>query len=166
MCFWGVVPLVRLIDLQIAEHYRYVESPIPSSIRNVEVQAPRGYVYDRNGEALAMSVEVETVVVNPAGSPILLSLPNLLAAVLEMDAAPLLDKIKQAIDNKRGFLYVKRKIRTRSRRSCAAMDSIGSSFAAKARASIRRSSARPTSSAASIMRSAATTASSYRSTKC
>ncbi len=108
--FWGVVLFIRLIDLQIADHDKYRRIADSQHIRNVEVQATRGSVYDRNGEPLAMSVEVDTVVVNPRRIPDPVVAANLLAAVLKMDAAPLLDKIKQSIDNNRGFLYVKRKI--------------------------------------------------------
>ena len=57
-----------------------------------------------------MSVQVDTIVVNPQRIPDPVLATDLLSAVLRMEPKPLLEKIKQAIDNKRGFLYVKRKV--------------------------------------------------------
>ena len=107
---WGVVLVLRLIDLQIVSHDKYRRLADSQQIRNVEVQAPRGGIYDRNGEALAMSVQVDSVVVNPLRIPDPVVAADLLSAVLNLETKPLLEKINQAVDNKRGFLFVKRKI--------------------------------------------------------
>lgn len=111
ICFvWGVILVLRLVDLQIFDHEKYRKYADSQHIRKVEVQAPRGAIYDRNEEPLAMSVQVDTVVVNPLRIPDPAVAADLLSAVLNMETKPLLEKIKQAIDNKRGFLYVKRKV--------------------------------------------------------
>jgi cell division protein FtsI (penicillin-binding protein 3) len=107
---WGVILVLRLVDLQIFDHEKYRKYAESQHIRNVEVKAPRGAIYDRNEEPLAMSVQVDTVVVNPLRIPDPAVAADLLSAVLNMETKPLLEKIKQAIDNKRGFLYVKRKV--------------------------------------------------------
>ena len=111
ICFvWGVILVLRLVDLQIFDHEKYRKYADSQHIRKVEVQSARGAIYDRNEEPLAMSVQVDTVVVNPLRIPDPAVAADLLAAVLSLEAKPLLEKIKQAIDNKRGFLYVKRKV--------------------------------------------------------
>ena len=111
ICFvWGVILVLRLVDLQIFDHEKYRKYADSQHIRKVEVQAARGAIYDRNEEPLAMSVQVDTVVVNPLRIPDPAVAADLLAAVLSLEAKPLLEKIQQAIDNKRGFLYVKRKV--------------------------------------------------------
>ena len=70
VCFvWGLILVLRLVDLQIFGHEKYRKFADSQQIRNVEVQAPRGAIYDRNGEALAMSVQVDSVVVNPLRIP-------------------------------------------------------------------------------------------------
>jgi cell division protein FtsI (penicillin-binding protein 3) len=107
---WGLILILRLIDLQIISHDKYRRLADSQQIRNVEVQAPRGGVYDRNGEALAMSVQVDSVVVNPLRIPDPAVAADLLSVVLNLETKPLLEKINQAIENKRGFLFVKRKI--------------------------------------------------------
>ena len=108
--FWGFIIVLRLIDLQIVSHDRYRKLADSQQIRNVEVKAPRGTIFDRNGEPLAMSVQVDSVVVNPLRIPDPAVAADLLSAVLDLEAKPLLEKIQQAVDNKRGFLFVKRKI--------------------------------------------------------
>ena len=111
ICFvWGVILVLRLVDLQIFDHEKYRKYADSQHIRKVEVQAARGAIYDRNEEPLAMSVQMDTVVVNPLRIPDPAVAADLLSAVLNMEAKPLLEKIQQAIDNKRGFLYVKRKV--------------------------------------------------------
>jgi len=108
--FWGFIIVLRLIDLQIVSHDRYRKLADSQQVRNVEVKAPRGTIFDRNGEPLAMSVQVDSVVVNPLRIPDPAVAADLLSAVLDLEAKPLLEKIQQAVDNKRGFLFVKRKI--------------------------------------------------------
>ena len=54
---WGLILILRLIDLQVISHDNIARLADSQQIRNVEVQAPRGGIYDRNGEALAMSVK-------------------------------------------------------------------------------------------------------------
>ena len=107
---WGVILFLRLIDLQVFEHEKYRKFADSQHVRQVEVRAPRGAILDRNGEPLAMSVEADSVVVNPLRIPDPAVAADLLSAVLHMDPKPLLDKITQAVENRRGFLYVKRKI--------------------------------------------------------
>jgi cell division protein FtsI (penicillin-binding protein 3) len=107
---WGAVLLLRLVDLQVLDHQRYRRLAESQHIRKVEVPATRGAIYDRNGDPLAMSVQVDSVVVNPKLIPDPVVAANLLSAVLNLEAGPLLGRIRHAINNKRGFLYVKRKI--------------------------------------------------------
>jgi cell division protein FtsI (penicillin-binding protein 3) len=108
--FWGLLLILRLVDLQIFDHEKYKRSADSQHKRDVEVRAPRGAILDRNGEPLAMSVEADTVVVNPLRIPDPAVAADLLSAVLDLDMQPLLDKIQQALENRRGFLYVKRRI--------------------------------------------------------
>ena len=84
VCFvWGLILVLRLVDLQIFDHEKYRKYADSQQVRKVEVQAPRGAIYDRNGEPLAMSVQVDTVVVNPLRIPDPAVAADLLSAVLE-----------------------------------------------------------------------------------
>jgi cell division protein FtsI (penicillin-binding protein 3) len=107
---WGVILIVRLIDLQVVHHANYVKYAQSQQVRKVEVKAPRGTLYDRSGEVLAMSVEAESVVVNPLRIPDASVAADLLARQLGMDPKPLVAKIEDAKARKNGFLYIKRRI--------------------------------------------------------
>ena len=82
---WGFILVLRLIDLQIVSHDKYRSLADSQQIRNVEVQAPRGAIFDRNGEALAMSVQADSVVVNPLRIPDPAVAADLLSAVLDLE---------------------------------------------------------------------------------
>ena len=107
---WGIVILVRLIDLQIIDHDRYSRLAQNQQEREVELQAARGSIYDRNGQPLAMSTPVESVCVNPMRLPEPGIAADLLSRVLNLDRETLVSRLATAIDSRRGFLWVKRKV--------------------------------------------------------
>ena len=78
--------------------------------RVVEIPAPRGSIFDRNGQPLAMSVPVDSVSVNPRRVPDLEVAAEILSGILELDRTTLYGRLRMAADNGRGFLWVKRKI--------------------------------------------------------
>lgn len=110
LAVWSAAIVRKLGSLQLAHHQEYVRL----ASRNQEVPkvlpAPRGTIYDRNGETLAMSLPTQTVTVNPMKLPDLGVAAYLLEQVLHMQGSGLYDKLKQARDKKRGFLVVKRLI--------------------------------------------------------
>ncbi len=107
---WGFLILARLISLQVFRHDELLKSAQQQQDREVEIQAPRGIIYDRTGRPLAMSLPVDSVCINPLRVPDLALAADLLSRVLEIDGDVLLGKMASAIDNHRGFLWVKRKI--------------------------------------------------------
>ena len=76
----------------------------------MEIQAPRGVIFDRTGRPLAMSLPVDSVCINPLRVPDLALAADLLSRILEIDGDTLLGKMASAVDNHRGFMWVKRKI--------------------------------------------------------
>jgi cell division protein FtsI (penicillin-binding protein 3) len=75
-----------------------------------EIKAPRGAILDRYGQRLAMSLPAESVVVDPLRVPDLSVAADVLSKVLKVNAQDLLLKMREAVDDHRGFLWVKRKI--------------------------------------------------------
>src|SRR4029077_11934649 len=69
-----------------------------------------GAILDRYGQRLAVSLPAESVVVDPLRVPDLPLAADVLARVLHLDARDLLVKLRTAVDDHRGFLWVKRKI--------------------------------------------------------
>src|SRR5215472_11898783 len=129
VCGWGAAILANLISLQVIHHREYAAKA--RSIQEVVVQipAPRGTIFDRNGRPLAMSVSLQSVHVNPLKVPDIGFASELLARVLHLDRGTLEQKMRTAYQNDRGFLWVKRRITAdeseRLKKIAASVDWIG-----------------------------------------
>ena len=108
--FWVALVLGRLIYLQVFQHKHYVQLARQHQEVALEIPAPRGTLFDRNGQTLAMSVPTESVFVNPLKLPDLVVAADLLGRTLHLDSAELLKTLKQAYDEGRGYLLIKRNI--------------------------------------------------------
>src|SRR5262249_4950860 len=100
----------KLISLQVIHHADYRRMARSRQELDLSVPAPRGTIYDRHGQALAMSVPTESVYVNPMKVPDLGVASEILSLVLHLDQSDLYGKVKWAYDGHRGFFWVKRKI--------------------------------------------------------
>jgi cell division protein FtsI (penicillin-binding protein 3) len=107
---WGAAVFFNLISLQLVHHRDYAGRARAIQEVTVQIPAPRGTVFDRNGQALAMSVALQSVHVNPLKIPDIGVASELLALVLHLDRAALEARMRNAYENDRGFLWVKRKI--------------------------------------------------------
>lgn len=107
---WAALIAARLIQLQVVQHGDYKRLALQQQQRVVEVRAPRGAILDRNGQRLAMSLPVESVCVDPLRISDVAVASDILSKILNVDARELLTKMKTAVDARRGFLWVKRKI--------------------------------------------------------
>jgi cell division protein FtsI (penicillin-binding protein 3) len=107
---WAALIAARLIQLQVVQHGQYAQMARDQQQKLEEIKAPRGAVLDRYGQRLAMSLPAESVCVDPLRVPDVAVAADILAKVLNLDAADLLAKLKSATQGRRGFLWVKRKI--------------------------------------------------------
>ena len=107
---WGAAIFARVIGLQVIHHRQYLNKAAARQEVSIEVPAPRGTIFDRSGHCLAMSVSSQSVYVNPKKLPSIGVAAELLAIVLDMDRDALEARFKQASDDERGFLWVKRRI--------------------------------------------------------
>ncbi len=107
---WAALIAARLIQLQVIQHPKFAEMAREQQQRVDEIKAPRGAILDRYGQRLAMSLPAESVVVDPLRVPDLSVAADVLSKVLNLDSVDLLAKMKTAADDRRGFLWVKRKI--------------------------------------------------------
>jgi cell division protein FtsI (penicillin-binding protein 3) len=107
---WVAVVLYHLISLQVFHHQTYVQLARQHQEVSIELPAPRGALYDRTGQTLAMSVPTASVFVNPLKLPDLGVAADLLGRVLHLDRAGLLANLKQAYSEHRGYLLIKRHI--------------------------------------------------------
>lgn len=107
---WAGAILAKLVILQIVRHDTYLRQARQQQEMVVEIPAPRGSIFDRNGEALAMSVPMVSISVNPRRVPDLDIAADILSRILELDRTTLYGRLRNASDLGRGFLWVKRKI--------------------------------------------------------
>lgn len=107
---WVALIAARLIQLQVIQHGKYAELARDQQQKLDEIKAPRGAILDRYGQRLAMSLPVESVVVDPLRVPDLSLAADVLSKILKLDPGDLLFKLQTAVAEGRGFLWVKRKI--------------------------------------------------------
>src|SRR3984885_7701992 len=107
---WAALIAARLIQLQVVQHGQFAQLARDQQQKLEEIKAPRGAILDRYGQRLAMSLPAESVCVDPLRVPDLSVAADVLSKVLKLDAIDLLAKLKTAVDDHRGFLWVKRKI--------------------------------------------------------
>src|SRR5437762_12550332 len=96
---WGAAIFGKLFYLQVFRHQHYAELAREQQLKIVEVPGPRGSIFDRNGQALAMSVPVDSVYVNPGRLPNLEVTADILAPVLKLDRDQLYTRLKSARDD-------------------------------------------------------------------
>lgn len=97
----------RAVYLQIFERERMLGLAQDQYLREVEIPARRGDIFDRRGTPLAQSVEVDSIWIDPSLEPDLKKSSRGLAKALGLDAEDLHRKLAKA----RRFAWVKRKVR-------------------------------------------------------
>lgn len=98
----------RLLELHVVDQAFLRTQGDARTVRVESIEAHRGMITDRNGEALAVSTPVQTLWVNPAQMD--LEDPRLdeVASVLDLDLNGL--RARLAANSDRQFLYLKRKV--------------------------------------------------------
>ncbi len=103
---WVFAISARLVYLQVFQRDAYVQRAARQQQRRTEVSPQRGIIYDRNGQELAMSVQVDSVYAVPAEVPDQANTATILARVLGADAEEILARMKA----QKNFAWVARKI--------------------------------------------------------
>src|SRR5579884_2482485 len=103
---WALLVIFRLFDLQVISHDKYARRAETQQQALEPIEAPRGTIYDRNGNPLAISSPSQFVVVNPKRIPGKEIAADLLARVLDLDANKLEDDIEAAAKRHHGYLVV------------------------------------------------------------
>lgn len=107
---WAVAIFGKLVALQVFSHKRYVASARKQQELKVNLPAVRGNIYDRNGHALAMSISMDSVSINPLNIPDASVAAEVLAQNLNLNQQDLYNRIQWCRANKRGFLVIKHKL--------------------------------------------------------
>ena len=106
LVFWAVLAgvLVRAVILQVFEGERLRELAQDQYVRQIEIPARRGDIFDRNRLPLAQSVEVDSIWVDPSLLPNPASNARTLARALHVDP----DEVKARFARAKRFAWVKR----------------------------------------------------------
>lgn len=106
---WTVGIQARLVYLQVVRHPHYLEVANDQQMRKLELSPKRGDLLDRNGEVLAISVDADTITVNPR---VLRDVPATIHTLCEVfgdcSARERADLIRNISASKLAFAYVRR----------------------------------------------------------
>jgi cell division protein FtsI (penicillin-binding protein 3) len=100
---------VRLVSLQVLDFPRYSRLAAAQRQREVVFPAPRGTVFDRNGESLAITVQLRTVWVDPTQVTDMEGTARKLSAYLDEPARVIAGKLVGGVPGDE-FEYVARQI--------------------------------------------------------
>jgi cell division protein FtsI (penicillin-binding protein 3) len=106
LLFWFLVICGRLVWLQIINYGDYTQRAAKQQQRSIEVSPVRGNIYDRRGNELAMTVNVDSVFAVPSEVPDIHSTSQVLARVLKADAS----EIEERMRGSHAFAWIARKI--------------------------------------------------------
>lgn len=106
LCALGAV-FARAVFLQIVQRDHLSSMAQDQYVRAVEIPSKRGDIFDRNGVALAQSVDVDSIWIDPSLLTDVRGASRLLARKLHLDATDLFDKLSRA----KRFAWVKRQVR-------------------------------------------------------
>jgi len=106
LLFWFFVICGRLVWLQIINYGDYTQRAAKQQQRSIEVSPVRGNIYDRRGNELAMTVNVDSVFAVPLEVPDIHSAAQVLGRVLKADSS----EIESHMRGSRAFAWVARKI--------------------------------------------------------
>jgi cell division protein FtsI (penicillin-binding protein 3) len=93
---WCCVICLRLVYLQVFSYGKFEQRAQHQQQRTEEVSAPRGIIFDRNGQELAMSINVDSVFAVPSEMPKPASTISLIARITRQDPRELLAKCEAA----------------------------------------------------------------------
>ena len=108
---WAALIVARLIQLQVVQHSKFAEMARDQQQKVEEIKAPRGAILDRYGQRLAMSLPAESVVRGSLARARSIGgrRRSFQSSELGRSRTCWL-KLRTAVDDHRGFLWVKRKI--------------------------------------------------------
>jgi cell division protein FtsI (penicillin-binding protein 3) len=106
LLFWFLVICGRLVWLQVVNYGDYTQRAAKQQQRSIEVSPVRGNIYDRRGNELAMTVNVDSVFAVPSEVPDIHSAAQVLGRVLKADSS----EIESHMRGSRAFAWVARKI--------------------------------------------------------
>lgn len=107
---WGAFIFIKLVYLQVVRHDYYVRMAHLQQEEEMEISAPRGSIYDRTGQVLALSVPMDSVYIDPLHVPDLQIASDILSGILGLDRTALYGRMQWYFNNHKGYMWVARRI--------------------------------------------------------
>lgn len=114
----------RAVFLQVFERDKLRGMAQDQYVRQIEIPARRGDIYDRRGTPLAQSVEVDSIWVDPSMLPDVRKASRQLAKVLKLDA----DELQARLTKAKRFAWVKRQTKPSEVEAVQALELPGIGF--------------------------------------
>lgn len=111
----------RSVDRQVFETAFLQEQGERRYLRTMKVDASRGMITDRNGEPLAISTPVKTVVANPRKLKSDNQTIGALASILDINP----DRLRRKLSSDRSFVYLERRVNPDQAEQVKALDMEG-----------------------------------------
>lgn len=122
LCLWMVAVGARLAYLQTAQH-EWLSRRARAQQLNSETLAPvRGLILDRRGRELARSIDVDSFFASPRDLQDMDAAAAQLADALDVDAATLAARFRQAREARRSFVWIARKVNDEQSRAVRALN--------------------------------------------
>lgn len=110
LLLWSGLLFGRLVWLQTIRHDEFRIAALKQQQKTVELPAPRGSLLARDGQPLAMTLEVDSVAINPQKIEDIAQVANVLSASLHLDRADLQRRLRNGKARDSRFLWVARKL--------------------------------------------------------
>ncbi len=103
---WILIICFRLYRLQVVKYADFLQRAERQQNRTIAIEPRRGNIYDRNGYALAMSIDVDSVFAVPSEIHDQETAAVLLGKVLDMEPQEIVARLQSS----RNFVFLKRKV--------------------------------------------------------
>ena len=107
---WGTLIFAQLISLQVIHHAGYLRMARKQQERLQTIPAPRGSIFDRTGQVLAMSVPMDSVYIDPLQAPDFQVAADILSGILGLDRAALYERLQWYAHHNKGYMWVAHRI--------------------------------------------------------
>ncbi|MDD5634164.1 MAG: penicillin-binding transpeptidase domain-containing protein [Candidatus Omnitrophica bacterium] len=116
--------LFRLFYLQIISYARFSDIAYRQHNRVLKIEPRRGTIYDRNMEAMAINLDIQSIFCDPRSVTDKEATAEVLSSTLGVDKTDLLDKLQKD----KSFIWVKRKVDSRTSEKVKALKLKGVHF--------------------------------------
>src|SRR5437868_6993285 len=119
---WMFLIGARLVQLQVSQHDDFTTRARNQQLSAVETSPTRGLVLDRQGRELARSIETESFFADPRDISDPEDTARRIAAVTLQDRAELSRRLAAAIDAKKQFVWITRRVAIEAAHKLDAME--------------------------------------------